>query len=550
MQHPATGRSVAGTGRAGARRLAAWAGAAALTLGLGWPAAAPQAQALPRDALVVLREIDADRYDPARTSALAAGEALFLLSDTLVTLDWDQRTVRPGLAESWTVSEDGRTYTFKIRQGVSFCDGKPFTARDAAYSLSRWADPATRSPVRWRAGPVKRIHATDDHTLVYELNEPFSELLLQLTHYFGAMVDQATVERLGDNFGVQGFNGTGPYCWQSWTPRQEMVLTRHPRYNWGPPIYNNPSPQIERVILRVIPEATTRLAAIQTGQGDVTQWIPHIALESLRRVPTLTVQQQPVHLFDHFLGFKVDKPVAGDPAIRRAVNLAVDKQAIARAVFFGAGEAATAYLNPETLDYSAEAAALVPQHDPNAARRVLDEAGWRPGPDGVRVKDGQRASLLLYALQTSVNNTVMQAIQADLRRVGIELRVQLWDATVGWGKLATQEFDAFVMSYPYMSATDAFSLYFPSANRPTPNRMNWNDPETDRDLAGARQATDPAERARLIGAVQRRVAEANVWLPLLRQPLWVASTRRVEGVRPHGLYGVALYKGLDLRLTR
>ncbi|MFC7610493.1 ABC transporter substrate-binding protein [Teichococcus aestuarii] len=207
----------------------------------------------------------------------------------------------------------------------------------------------------------------------------------------------------------------------------------------------------------------------------------------------------------------------------------MDKQAIAKAVFFGAGEAATAYLNPAALDFNPEAAKLVPQFDASAARKVLDEAGWTPGSDGVRVKDGQRASLLLYALQTAVNSTVMQAIQADLRRVGIELRVQLWDATVGWGKLATQEFDAFVMSYPYMSATDAFSLYFPSTNRPTPNRMNWNDPETDEALRQARGATDPAERARVMGDLQKRIAEANVWLPLLRQPLWVVSTQRVEG---------------------
>ncbi|MFC4166841.1 ABC transporter substrate-binding protein [Teichococcus aestuarii] len=536
--------------RTATRPMMRWLGGAALLLGALGAAAPAGAQSAPRDALLVLREIDADRYDPARTSSLAAGEALFLLSDTLVTMDWDQRTIRPGLAESWSISEDGRTYTFKLRQGVTFCDGKPFTAKDAAYSLKRWVDPATRSPVRWRAGPVQDIRAVDDHTLVYELKEPFSELLLQLTQYFGSIVDQATVERLGDNFGVQGFNGTGPYCWQSWTPRQEMVLTKHPRYNWGPPIYKNPAPQVERIILRIIPEATTRLAAVQSGQGDVTQWIPYFALEGLRRIPTLKLQQQPVHFFDHFLGFKVDKPVSGDPAIREAVNLAVDKQAIAKAVFFGAGEAATAYLNPAALDFNPEAAKLVPQFDASAARKVLDEAGWTPGSDGVRVKDGQRASLLLYALQTAVNSTVMQAIQADLRRVGIELRVQLWDATVGWGKLATQEFDAFVMSYPYMSATDAFSLYFPSTNRPTPNRMNWNDPETDEALRQARGATDPAERARVMGDLQKRIAEANVWLPLLRQPLWVVSTQRVEGVRPHGIYGVALYKGLDIRLTR
>ena len=129
----------------------------------------------------------------------------------------------------------------------------------------------------------------------------------------------------------------------------------------------------------------------------------------------------------------------------------------------------------------------MPHFDQAGARRVLDEAGWTMGSDGVRVKDGQRATFLVYGLQTQAAQQYLQAMQADLRRVGIEMRIQMWDATVGWGRLATQEFDAFVMSYPYVTATDAMSLYFLSRNRPTPNRMNWNDEATD---AGAARSAD------------------------------------------------------------
>lgn len=513
------------------------------------PWAAP-AQAPGRNTLVVMREIDADNYDPPRSTARAAGESIYMLSDTLVSLDWDQRTIRPGLAESWTVSEDGKLYTFKLRAGVTFCDGKPFTARDVAYTINRWVDPATRSPVRWRAGPVKEVRAVDDLTVEYELAEPFGELLYQLTLFFASVVDQAAVEKLGQNFGVQGFNGTGPYCWASWTPRQEMVLTRHPNYRWGPPIYGNPAPQVERVVWRVVPEANTRLAALQTGQGDATQYIPYFAIPQLRAVPTVKLSGQENYFWDYFMGFKVDKPVMSDPAVRRAINLAVNRAAVAQAVFFGAAVPADSYLNPNVTGFDAEAAKMVPRFNPDEARKVLDEAGWRPGPDGVRAKDGQRASFTVYGANTQTGRVQSEAIQADLRRVGVEMRIQLWDGTAVWGKLATQEFDAFFMSYPYVSATDAFSLYFDSRNRPTPNRMNWVDAETDRLLAEAKGAVDPAARDRAIAGAQRRVAEANVWLPLAREQLWVASGQRVEGVRAHGIYGVGLYKGLDIRLTR
>jgi peptide/nickel transport system substrate-binding protein len=228
----------------------------------------------------------------------------------------------------------------------------------------------------------------------------------------------------------------------------------------------------------------------------------------------------------------------------------VNRPAIVQAVWFGTATPATAYVNPNTAGYDAEAEKLVPGFDPDAARRTLEEAGWRMGPDNVRVKDGLRASFLTYANNTQAARQYLEAIQADLRRIGIEMRIQLWDATVGWGRLATQEFDAFAMSYPYVTATDAFSLYFDSRNRPTPNRMNWNSPETDEALTQAKIALDPAVRMAAIARAQRIVAEANVWLPLAREQIWVASAQRVEGVRAHGIYGVALYKGLDIRLTR
>ncbi|MFM7415970.1 MAG: ABC transporter substrate-binding protein [Alphaproteobacteria bacterium] len=525
-------------------------GLAILALAVTLPAASSMAQTNPRNTLVVLREIDADRYDPARSTARSAGESIYMMSDTLVALDYDMKTIRPLLAERWDISPDGKTYTFHLRKDVTFCDGRPMTADDVVYSIKRWIDPATRSPVRWRAGPVKDIRARDAYTVEYELEQPFGELLYQLSLFFASIVDRNSVERLGENFGVQGFNGTGPYCWVSWTPRQDLVLQRHPNYRWGPDFYQNPAPQVDRVIWRISPESQTRLAALQTGQGDVTQYIPAIAVEQLRRQPNVRMSKQDNYFWDHFLGFKVDKPVVNDPAIRRAVNLAVNREAMVRAVWFGTAVPANAYLNAAVTGFDAEAAKLVPQFSPDQARQVLDEAGWRMGGDGVRVKDGQRASFLVYGLQTQAGQQYLQAVQADLRRIGIEMRIQLWDATVGWGRLATQEFDAFIMSYPYVTATDSFALYFDSRNRPTPNRMNWSDPRTDAALDEAKTALDPAVRAAAIARAQRIIAENNVWLPIAQEQLWVAASSRTEGVRAHGIYGVALYKGLDIRLTR
>lgn len=520
------------------------AGAAAATLATA-PAVAQQ-----KAPLSILRIIDADNYDPIRSTATAAAEVMYMLADTLVSVDFDMKTIKPALAESWTVSPDGTTYTFKLRKDVKFCDGRPMTIEDVVYSLKRWTDPANKSPVSFRGGPIKGIRADGDSTLIYELKEPYSDLLFQLALSFASVVDKNTVEKLGANFGVQGFNGTGPYCWSKWTPRQELVLKKNPHYSWGPPIYKDPKPQIDEIVWKVIPESNTLMAAIQAKQADVTYYMPYIALDTMQRIPGMTVQRQENYIYDIFMGFKVDKPVSNDKAIREAVNKAVDKQAIAKAIFFGKGQVLPSLLNPAVLDYDKSSADKMPKHDPAAAAKLLDEAGWTPGSDGIREKDGKKATFTVYGIRNDVNPRISEAMQADLRKVGIDMKIQLWDATVAWGKLATQEFDAFYMAYPYVTATEALNLYFASRQVPTPNRMNWKDPKTDELLKAAATAVDAAKRKEAIGAVQTQLTEANVWVPLASQPLWVVAGDRLEGVRAHGIYGAGLYKGLDIKLKR
>ena len=503
-----------------------------------------------RNALTVLGDIDADRYDPHRTAARSAGEVLYLLADTLVSLDYDQKTILPGLATSWTISPDGKLYTFKLRDDVTFCDGRKMTAEDVVYSIKRWIDPATRSPVRWRAGDVKDLRALDPVTVEYELNAPNSELLYQLSLFFASVIDKNEVEKLGPDFGVKGMNGTGPYCWVSWEPRNAFVMKRHAAYKWGPPIYKNRGPAlIEQITRKVVTEDSTRLAALMSGQGDITQFVPFFAVDQVRKARNLQMVEAQNYFWLWFIGFKVDKPLMQDIRVRRAINMAVDQKALAETQFFGVAKPAKTYVDPKTLDYNAAVEGLIPPFDPEGAKKLLDEAGWKVGADGFRYKDGAKLAPLTYAIAGPWSK-YMEAIQGDLRKIGIDLQVQLFDATIAWGKLGTQEFDAFGMSFPYFSAGDAMNLYFRSSNTPTPNRMNWKDAETDRLLDEGRAALSDDVRSNAYGAVQKRVMEESVWLPLVHEPMHVAATNRLEGVKAHGIYGVGLYKALDLGFKR
>ena len=157
-----------------------------------------------------------------------------MFQDTLVALDWDGKTAIPYLAKSWTISPDGKLYTFKLRDDVQFCSGKKFTADDVVYSFKRLKDPETSAPFAWRAGNIKELRAPDPYTVEYELAEPFSELLLQLTMFTNAIHNKESVEALGKDYGIKGVDGTGPWCFVSWQPRTRDRAQAPRRLQVGP----------------------------------------------------------------------------------------------------------------------------------------------------------------------------------------------------------------------------------------------------------------------------------------------------------------------------
>jgi peptide/nickel transport system substrate-binding protein len=507
-------------------------------------AVAPTALAQQRS-VTLTREVDTDRYDPHRSTARSTAEVLFMTNDTLVALDYDLKTLHPGLAQSWTISPDGLTYTFKLRPGIKFCSGKTLTAADVVASYNRWLDPETKGVVLARMGQVDAITAPDESTVVYKLKQPFSELLFQMTQHFHVVINAEQAKQLGQDFGVKALDGTGPYCFESWTPRDQTVLVRNPHYQWGPAIYADPKPKVDRIVWKVVPEENTRVNSLKTAQSDATQYVPYWAVKELQADRRMTVAKAENYFWTYFIGFKIDRDLVSDLRVRRAMNLAVDQKGLTDAVTFGYGDAANSFLSPSVLDYNKSPKPEIYGENVAEANRLLDEAGWRRGADGMRTKDGKKLAPVFYGF-TGFWKEIAEAVQGDLRKVGIDMQLQLFDATVAWGKLATQEYDAFGMSFPYVSAGDALNLYFRSAATPVPNRVNWKDPETDELLARGSSALDDKTRADAFGRVQTKVEEAAVWIPLYHEPLFLASGAKLKPMRAHGIYGAGLYKGLSL----
>jgi peptide/nickel transport system substrate-binding protein len=507
--------------------------------------AAAASSAADAQTLRMMKSLDAPHYDGHRTTWSPTSDIVNMFQDTLVAMDWDGKTVIPYLAKSWTVRPDGKLYTFKLRDDVQFCSGKKFTAADVLYSFARLKDPALKAPLAWRAGDIKELRAPDPYTVEYELNEPYADLLLNLTMFTTAIHNKESVESLGKDYGTRGADGTGPWCLESWQPRTEIVLKRHDAYRWGPSMYQNKGPvKFERLSIKIVPEDASRVAAMLAGQFDVTHQIPLQFISQVKASPSLNVQEAQPNFQLMYYGYKANRPMVADKRVREAMNIAINRAEIVKGIMLGNAEPAYTFIDPKALDF-AEGTKGIIKEDVERAKKLLDEAGWKVGADGIREKDGVKLAPKVYYTQVAYFPRVSEAIQGYMRKIGIDWKVQGFDSTIAFAKMSEQDYELWTVTFPYMSAGDLLNFYFDSKNIPAPNRMNWNDPKTDEYLKAGRAALSEADRAKYYALAQQRVTEEHLWMPVMNIAMFTTSSKKLKGVRPHMLYQNTFYKGLD-----
>src|SRR5436190_4273246 len=344
----------------------------AVLLLAGAAAATAEAQTLR-----MVTSLDAPHYDGQRTTWSPTSDIVNMFQDTLVAMDWDGKTAIPYLAKSWTVTPDGKLYTFKLRDDVTFCSGKKFTAADVVYSFKRLTSAELKAPLAWRAGELKDIRAVDPYTVEYELKEPFSDLLLNLTMFTTAIHNKESVEKLGKHYGVKAIDGTGPWCFDSWQPRTEIVLKRHDAYKRWPSLYKNKGPvKFEKLVVKIVPEDSSRVAAMMSGQFDITHQFPSQFISQAKAAPMLTVTPAKPNFQLLYFGFKITRPMVADRRVREAMSISINRAEIAKAILLGNAEPAFTIVDPDALDFDPTTKGVV-KEDLERAKALLDEAGWK-----------------------------------------------------------------------------------------------------------------------------------------------------------------------------
>jgi peptide/nickel transport system substrate-binding protein len=325
-----------------------------------------------------------------------------------------------------------------------------------------------------------------------------------------------------------------------------MVLKRHDAYKWGPPIYKNPGPvKFEKMVIKIVPEDSSRLAAMMSGHFDVTQHFPGQFIEQAKKSPVLKVEEAKPNFQLNYYGFKITRPLVSDRRVREAMSIAVNRADIVQAVTLGQSEPSLTYIHPEALDFAPSTKGIV-KEDVARANRLLDEAGWtKRDKDGIRTKDGVRLAPVVYVPHVTIFPRIAEAIQGQMRKIGVDWQITTLDSTIMPAKLSSQDFDLWTVTVPYLSAGELMNFYFDSSQMPVPNRMNWKDAATDEAIRQGRVALTDADRAKGYQRAQEIVMKEHLWIPVMNSKMYLVTNKKLKGTRAHMLFQYSWYKGLD-----
>jgi ABC-type transport system substrate-binding protein len=331
------------------------------------------------------------------------------LYEPLVYLASDY-TLKPGLAERWELQPDGKTWRFFLRHNVKFHDGTPFGADDVVWTWGpRQNEGKTLSTVQSTLGSADAVKKIDDFTVDFTPTTPNLRLPEQIVHPEGAIVKNGT------HNDTPPYAGTGPWKYVSYTPGQTAVFERNDDY-WGE------KPKVKRMNIRFYPDPQTRLDALKSGQADFVIDLPADATKALaadNRFKVVTSKPGRTHLL--YVN-KLQDRLTSEKAVREAVAYSIDRKAYVDVVLDGNGEPGRWMAPQSVLGPSANTVAQV-NTDLARARKVLDDAGWKVGSDGIRAKGDKRLKLTLLG-QQEVPESALLVIQSNLKEAGIDVDIK------------------------------------------------------------------------------------------------------------------------------
>lgn len=451
--------------------------------------------------------------DPHITNATSTRNMLENTYEGLVRFDAGLQ-VHPALAESWETSEDGLTWTFTLREGVTFHDGEPLTAEDVAFSINRIKDPAIASPRSDDFSVVESIDTEGDLTVVFNLSQPYAPLLSKLAHSLNVIVPQHVVEAEGDlqNTVV----GTGAFRFVEYLPQTRMVLERNPDY-WRSDEQGNQLPYLDGIEIIFYPDPTARTTAIQTGNADWIEYVPSPDIPILELDPDVELVGGIASNF-RTLYMNASEPPFDNVLVRQAMSHAIDEQAIVDVALFGTGGvAATGTTIPADNFYGVDTSPYIGR-DVERARELLAEAGYADGFE-----------FDLYVTSTyDFLRAPAEVIQAQLAEVGVTANIVAEDWSIYLPRALAGDFTATILGESGQADPDdfLFNVFYTDNGG---NLSQFSDPVLDELLEQGRLVSDTGERREIYARAQERIFEMAPHVFLFHSTQYVAHRSNVHG---------------------
>ena len=467
------------------------------------PAPAPSPSEPDKDApkyggtLIIANYSDITHLAPMLSTDGASNSVNSVIHRPLVQYRYNNEPT-PVLAESWEFSEDGLTWTFKLRQGVKWHDGTEFTAEDVKFTYDLIMDPETKSVRRGDFGLVEEVRVVDKYTIEIETKTPYAALIDKVATQ--SIVSKAHVEKIGLANYNQNPLGCGPFMFKERIPEERVVLVRFDDYFEG-------KPYLDEIVYVSIPEPSVRLMALETGAAHYNWWAtPEEDIPRLVDDPKFTVLRM-LRTDFHFFALNHWHEFFKDVRVRQAFAHATDKENIVKNLVTYSGVVAHGPYSEAYGEYQNKNVKKF-DYDLEKAKQLLAEAGWtEKNKDGVLVKDGKPFVIDMMIQQgDELRRNVAVILQRSLKELGIEMqtREREWSAMLDAITVVRDNWDTFLVQFGASPDPDHHTIFHSQGGF---RIGNYGNPRVDELLDKGRSVLDPAERKKYYDEYQAIAAE-------------------------------------------
>ncbi|WP_300621504.1 glutathione ABC transporter substrate-binding protein [uncultured Fusobacterium sp.] len=438
-----------------------------------------------------------------------------LIYSRLVEAD-ENMQIHPGLAESWQQLDD-KTMQFKLRKGIKFHNGDDFTAEDVKFSFERMMN----SPrIAFVLPPIERIDIVDDYTVNIVTKIPFGPLLAHLSHPALGMVSKKLLTENPEALKEKPI-GTGSYKFKEWIYGDKLVLEKNEDF------YDKNERGLKYIIFKNVVEASNRAIGLETGEIDIATPISSVDEENIKNNPKLQLLTKPSISYT-YIGMNMTKVPLNDIRVRKAINYAIDKQAIIDVILNGNGKIATSPIAPGVFGFTDKTKNY--EYNVEKAKELMKEAGY---------ENGFTTSILVFSGEA--NTQTAEIVQAYLKEIGIDLKIEIVEVSAYWDMTERGVHNLFLGSWGVVTG-DAdyglYAMYHSSAKGGAGNRDFYENEKVDELLDKAKTEIDPETRKKLYEEAQILIVNDAPDVMLYNRNLTVGAQKYIKGL---GIHPVTLY---------